>query len=351
MFERLVDWIDERVEIRDVVSKNLTGYMVPANLNFWYSMGSVLLAMLAIQFISGILLVIYYIPDVKEAFASVTYITNDVPFGWLVRRVHAMAANIFIAVLFLHMASTFFMGAYKKPRELQWMSGCVLLSLGLLAAFSGYLLPWSQLSYWGTTVATDIVSAVPFIGNQLVRIIRGGESVGQPTLGRFFALHVIVLPLLFMMFVGMHLFFMRKTGISAPPGTDKDGVKKIPFMPDFVLEDLKVTYIFLGILFIFVFYYPKLYFPPDALEPANPFFTPPHIKPEWYFLAIYQMLKLIPNKFLGVFVQLYLIVFLILLPLADPGSERRPLKRPLFLALSILVVLGFIVLTVLGKIL
>ena len=122
-------------------------------------------------------------------------------------------------------------------------------------------------------------------------------------------------------------------------------------MPDFVLEDLKVTYIFLGILFIFVFYYPKLYFPPDALEPANPFFTPPHIKPEWYFLAIYQMLKLIPNKFLGVFVQLYLIVFLILLPLADPGSERRPLKRPLFLALSILVVLGFIVLTVLGKIL
>jgi ubiquinol-cytochrome c reductase cytochrome b subunit len=351
MLKKIVDWIDERVGIREVIKSNLTGYMVPANLSFWYSMGAVLLAMLLIQFISGILLLIYYIPDVDKAFDSVTYITNEVPFGWLMRRVHAMAANIFIAVLFLHMASTLFMGSYKKPRELQWISGCVLLSLGFLAALSGYLLPWSQLSYWATTVATDTISAVPYIGNELVKWVRGSESVAQATLGRFFTLHVIVVPLLFLMLVAMHLFFMRRTGISNPPGTKTGEVKKVPFVPHFALEDLKVIYFFLGILFIFVFFYPKLYFPTDALEPADPFFTPPHIKPEWYFLATYQMLKLIPNKFLGVFIQILLILFLIFLPLIDVGSERSPLKRPVFLILAVLGVLVFLALTVLGKIL
>jgi ubiquinol-cytochrome c reductase cytochrome b subunit len=351
MLNRIVDWIDERVGIREVIKSNLTGYMVPANLSFWYSMGAVLLAMLLIQFISGILLLIYYIADVDKAFDSVTHITNAVPFGWLIRRVHAMTANVFIAALFLHMFSTLFMGSYKKPRELQWMSGWILFGLGLLAALSGYLLPWSQLSYWATTVATDTISAVPYIGNELVKWVRGGESVAQPTLGRFFTLHVIVVPLLFIIFAAAHLFFMRRTGISAPPGTRKEDTKKVPFVPHFALEDLKVIYFFLGILFIFVFFYPKLYFPSDALEPADPFFTPPHIKPEWYFLANYQTLKLVPSKFLGVFIQLMVALFLFLLPLIDVGTERRILRRKVFLALSILGVLAFLVLTVLGKIL
>jgi ubiquinol-cytochrome c reductase cytochrome b subunit len=351
MLNKIVDWIDERVGIREVIKSNLTGYMVPANLNFWYSMGAVLLAVLLIQFISGILLLIYYIPDVDKAFDSVTYINNQVPFGWLIRRVHAMAANVFIGVLFLHMASTLFMGSYKKPRELQWISGCVLLFLGFLAALSGYLLPWSQLSYWATTVATDTISAVPYIGNELVKWVRGGELVAQATLGRFFTLHVVVVPLLFLLLVGLHLFFMRRTGISYPPGIKEEGAKKVPFVPNFALEDVKVIYFFLGILFIFVFFYPKLYFPRDALERADPFFTPPHIKPEWYFLATYQMLKLIPSKFGGLFTQIVLILFLICLPLIDVGRERRPLKRPVFLTLAILGVLVFLALTVLGKIL
>ena len=351
MLKKIIDWIDERIKIREVIESNLTGYMVPTNLNFWYSMGSVLLAMLFIQFITGILLLIYYVPDVDKAFESVTFITNEVPFGWLIRRVHAMASNVFVAVLFLHMFSTLFMGSYKKPRELQWMSGCVLFGLGFLAALSGYLLPWSQLSYWATTVATNTMGAVPFIGNELVRWVRGAERVEQATLGRFFALHVIVVPLLFLGLVAAHLFFMRKTGISSPPGTKKEEVEKIPFIPHFALEDLKVIYFFLGILFIFVFFYPKLYFPPDALSPADPFFTPPHIKPEWYFLANYEMLKLIPNKFLGVFIQLAVALFLFFLPLIDVGSERHPLKRPIFLTIAILGVLAFIALTVLGEIL
>src|SRR4030066_221884 len=284
MLKKIIDWIDERVQIIEVIENHLTGHMVPANLNLWYSMGSVLLAMLFIQFITGILLLIYYVPDVDKAFESVTYITNEVPFGWLIRRVQAMATNIFIAVLFLHMFSTLFMGSYKKPRELQWMSGSVLFGLGFLAALSGYLLPWSQLSYWATTVATNTVGAVPFV-------------------------------------------------------------------PHFALEDLKVSDFFLGILFIFVFFYPKLYFPPDALSPADPFFTPPHIKPEWYFLANYETLKLVPNKFLGVFIQLVVALLLFFLPLFDIGSERHPLKTPVFLTISILGVLAFIALTVLGEIL
>ena len=351
MLKKIIDWIDERVQIIEVIENHLTGHMVPANLNLWYSMGSVLLAMLFIQFITGILLLIYYVPDVDKAFESVTYITNEVPFGWLIRRVHAMATNIFIAVLFLHMFSTLFMGSYKKPRELQWMSGSVLFGLGFLAALSGYLLPWSQLSYWATTVATNTVGAVPFIGDELVRGLRGAERVEQATLSRFFALHVMVVPFLFLWLVAAHLFFMRRTGISPPPGAKIEEVEEIPFVPHFALEDLKVIYFFLGILFIFVFFYPKLYFPPDALSPADPFFTPPHIKPEWYFLANYEMLKLIPNKFLGVFIQLAVALFLFFLPLIDVGSERHPLKRPIFLTIAILGVLAFIALTVLGEIL
>jgi ubiquinol-cytochrome c reductase cytochrome b subunit len=351
MLKKITDWVNERIQIREVIESNLTGYKVPANLNFWYSMGSVLLAMLFIQFVTGILLLIYYVPHVDKAFESVTYITNEVPFGWLIRRVHAMAANIFIAVLFLHMFSTLFMGSYKKPRELQWMSGMVLFALGLLAALSGYLLPWSQLSYWATTVATNTMSAVPFIGDELVRWVRGAERVEQATLGRFFALHVMVVPLLFLGLVAVHLFCMRRTGISAPPGTKKEEIKKILFAPNFVLEDLKVIYFFLGILFIFVFFYPKLYFPQDALKPADPFFTPPHIKPEWYFLANYETLKLIPNKFLGVFIPLVVALFLFLLPLVDTGSERHPLKRPVFLTITIIGVLAFLALSVLGEIL
>jgi len=351
MLKKITDWIDERIQIREVIERNLTGYKVPANLNFLYSMGSVLLAMLFIQFVTGILLLIYYVPQVDKAFESVTYITNKVPFGWLIRRVHAMAAQILIAALFLHMLITLFMGSYKKPRELQWMSGMVLFALGLLAALSGYLLPWSQISYWATTVGTNTVSAVPFIGNELVRLVRGAERVEQATLGRFFALHVMVVPLLFLGLVAVHLFCMRRTGISAPPGTKQEEIKKISFFPNIVLEDLKLIYFFLGILFLFVFFYPKLYFPHDALKPADPFFTPPHIKPEWYFLANYETLKLIPSKVLGVLIQLLSALFLFLLPLVDTGSERHPLKRPVFLIIAIIGVLVFIALSVLGEIL
>lgn len=345
---RIADWLEERIQYRELISTHLTGYMVPANLNAWYSMGAVLLAILGIQFATGILLLAYYIPHTTHAFDSVMSITNKIPFGWLIRRTHAIAANLFIFVLMLHMLSTLIMGSYKKPREVQWISGVVLFGLGLLACLSGYLLPWSQLSYWATTVATNSAGSVPYIGDEIVRWIRGGDRVDQTTLGRFYALHVSVLPPLFTFLVAAHLFFMRRAGISAPPGIPKDQVRKIPFFPHFALEDARVIYFFLALLFFGVFFFPQLSFPPDAMEPADPLFTPPHIKPEWYFLANYQFLKLVPNEFLGVFGQMVAGLFIMALPFLDRGAERRPSKRPLFIAGVILGLASFVGLTVWG---
>lgn len=345
---RCRDWVDERIGLSDLVRTNVTEYKVPHNLSWWYSLGSVLFAFLATQFITGILLLMYYVPSTDKAFDSILHLMNDVPFGWFMRRVHAVGANLFIVALFLHMLSTLYMGSYKKPREMQWFSGVFLFALGLAACLSGYLLPWSQLSYWATTVATNIAGGIPFIGEEIIRWVRGADRVGQLTLGRFYALHVSVLPLFFLLFVGAHILFMRRTGISAPPGTDKEKVPKIPFYPHYVLEDLRLIYIFLGLMFIFVFFAPQLIFAKDSLEMADPFYTPAHIKPEWYFLAAYQILKIVPNKYLGIGVQLLVGLFLFLLPLIDRGPERRASKRPVFFTLYILGILAFIGLTVWG---
>ncbi|MHA2641790.1 MAG: cytochrome b [bacterium JZ-2024 1] len=344
----LVDWLDERCRIRAHLQAHLTGYMVPKNLTVWHSLGAVLLFLLFTQVITGILLTVYYVPDASRAYDSVMYINNEVPYGWFIRRLHGTCANVFIFVLFLHMLSTLVMGAYKKPRELQWMTGMVLLGAGLVAALSGYLLPWSQLSYWATTVATKSVETLPFIGDSVANWLRGGDSVSGATLGRFYALHIWVIPLTFFVFIGAHLFFMRQTGI-APLPWEKPPAKKIPFYPHFVLEDLSVIYFFLGVVMVLVFVFPQWSFPPDMWEPANPLQTPAHIKPEWYFLPSYQFLKLVPSEVIGVLAQLFFGVALFLLPFWDRSPEQDPAKRPLFLLIVIGGVLGIIALGIWGK--
>jgi len=347
---KLIKAIDERLKITELYNKYLAGYMVPENLNFWYSMGSVLLVMFSIQIITGILLLMYYIPSVEKAFESVTFITNKVPMGWLIRRVHAVAANLFVFVLFLHMFSTLIMGSYKKPREIHWITGFLLFGLVLVEALSGYLLPWSQLSYWATTVATNFPGAFPFIGDWLVYLIRGGEKVTQLTLGRFFSVHVSLVPFTIFILIAIHIFVMRRTGISYPPGTDETKIKKIPFFPHFVLEDLKVIYLFLALMFVIVFFFPQFVLPKDALIPADPLSTPEHIKPEWYFLANYQFLKLIPNEFLGIFLQMIIALLIFLLPFIDRTPERRIWKRPVFFTIVVLGIIFYIILTVWGYI-
>lgn len=216
------EWFDYRTGVRDLLKEQLTEYRVPPKLNKWYSLGGLCMFIFGMQLVTGLLLLVYYIPSTEEAFASVQRIMLEIPYGWLIRTSHAAGAHLMVAIVFLHMASVVFMGAYKKPRELTWFTGCGLLFLTLGICFTGYLLPWSQLSYWATTVATKIPEPIPIIGPYLVRLIRGAENINPDTLNRFFALHVAAIPALMLFLVGVHLFLVRVLGISDPakPSTE-----------------------------------------------------------------------------------------------------------------------------------
>ncbi|KAF0216835.1 MAG: ubiquinol-cytochrome c reductase cytochrome b [Geobacteraceae bacterium] len=359
--KKMADFIDARLGIRDILEQNLTKYLLPRNINAWYTLGAVLLTLFTVQIATGILLLIYYNPNTDEAFRSVQRIMNEVPFGWLIRTIHAVGSNIIVLALLLHMLSVLFMGSYKRPRELTWVAGFLLLLLSLGMCLTGYLLPWSQLSFWATTVATNSSQELPMIGDAAVRFLRGGAMVGQPTLGRFFALHVMGFPLLFGMLVLFHLFCVRRVGISRPPfGHDwqapppsttfrhEEHPGGIPFFPHYVAKDAAIIAFFLALLLGVVFFAPGLFFPPAAFEPADPFVTPPGIKPEWYFLWAYQTLKLLPSEFLGLAVQGVAVTLLLLLPFLDRSPERRPSRRPLFVSAYVLGVALFVALSVWG---
>jgi ubiquinol-cytochrome c reductase cytochrome b subunit len=362
LFKRLYNWIDLRIGAREIVAKELTGYLLPRNINEWYSLGSVLLVIFALQVATGMLLLIYYVPDSEKAFKSVTFIMNELPYGWLIRLCHAVGSNMMVAVLLLHMLSTLMMGSYKSPRELNWLTGFTLFALVQGISLTGYLAPWSQLSFWATTVATNSAAAIPLAGPYLVEFLRGGKLVGPPTLGRFFALHVAFMPLLIAALIGAHLFVLKRTGISTPPFKGEQSRNPwpvesyhyqghpggIPFFPNYALQDMTSICIYLAIFLAVVFYAPNLLFTPDAFIPANPFQTPAHIKPEWYFLANYQTLKIFPSELLGLSVQAAAMTFLALLPFIDRSPERNPLKRPLFLVCAIGGVLLWVGLTIWG---
>lgn len=355
LYNEAIDWLDRRLGVREIMHNNLQGYLLPRNVNIWYTLGAVLMAMFGLQFLTGILLLIFYVPHTDMAFASVTAIMNEVPFGWLFRYLHVVGSNLIIVLLLLHMLSVLFMASYKRPRELTWLSGFIIFNLSLAFCLTGYLLPWSQLSFWATTVATDAAGAVPLIGDGLVAFMRGGPTVGEATLGRFFALHVMVLPLVFLGLMGFHLFCVRRIGISTPPFGDtyrpaevprsfhhEEHPNGVPFHPNYTIKDLSMVFFALAALVAITFYAPWLFIPPDALEPADPFNTPEHIKPEWYFLWAYQSLKIFPSEFLGLAAQGAAMGFLAVLPFIDRGLERRPAKRPVFVTLYLLGILLFV---------
>ncbi len=346
LFKKIFDWIDLRIGAREILQKELTGYLLPRNINAWYSLGSILLVAFALQVLSGMLLLIYYVPDADKAFKSVGYIMNEVPFGWLIRMCHAVGSNMMVLALLLHMLSVLVMGSYKRPRELNWLTGFILFGMVQGISLTGYLLPWSQLSFWATTVATNTANAIPVIGPYLVEFLRGSVLVGPPTLGRFFALHVAVIPAAIAALIGAHLFLLKRTGVSTPPFGQTETATPwqgdhyhyekhpggIPFFPNYALEDLRSIAIYMACFLAVLFFDPYLFFPGDAFIPANPFVTPAHIKPEWYFLANYQTLKIFPNELIGLSLQAAAMTFLALLPFIDRGREKHPLKRPLFLA-------------------
>ena len=359
--KKIVDYLDARTGVREILRRDLGGYLLPRNINIWYALGSVLLTLFAVQIITGILLLVYYIPSTKLAFDSVLQIMNEVPYGWLFRYVHAVGANVIIIALLLHMLSVLFMGAYKRPREITWLAGFLLFLLFLGMCFTGYLLPWSQLSFWATTVATNSAGVIPVIGETILRFLRGGAGIGQRTLGLFFALHVAGLPVLIGLVVLLHLFLVRRIGVSTPPfGANyrplppasgfrhEEDPHGIPFFPNYTTKDMGVIALFLTLLAGTVFFAPWLFLPETAFTPADPFSTPVGIKPEWYFLAAYQTLRLFPSEVAGLAVQAVAVTFLFLLPFIDRGQERRPARRPLFLCLFSLGIVLYIGLTIWG---
>lgn len=220
--EAIWEWIDYRTGISALIKDQLTEYRIPQKLNFWYSLGGLSLFIFGMQLATGIFLLVYYVPSTEEAFQSVQRIMLEIPYGWLVRTSHAAGSHLMIITLILHMLSVVIMGSYKKPREITWLTGCALLFSTLAICFTGYLLPWSQLSYWATTVATNIPEPIPIIGPYIVRLIRGGEHINPDTLNRFFALHVIVIPAIMLALIGVHMYLIRVLGISDPNKTENE---------------------------------------------------------------------------------------------------------------------------------
>lgn len=343
--ERIIDWIQARIDVRGAAEFLLDNLRkpIPKHANFLYTFGSIALFIFSLQAITGILMLVYYKPTVKEAYDSVQYIHETVPFGWLIRQIHVWGANLMVFIVFVHMVKTYFYGAYKKPREITWMFGVVLFGIVLGFGFTGYLLPWDQLAFWATTVGTEAPGSMPIIGPLTRELMRGQAEVGQATLGRFFVLHILILPALFVGAVGIHLFLIRYLGTSPLTRTDKPEPTKAeiatdggtPFWPNHVIKEGIASYLLLGILFTLAVFVPLMPGPP-----ADPLSTPEGIKPEWYFLPMFQLLKYLPEPIaVGLPGLVGLLIFL--LPFLDRSPERHPAKRPVAIWLGI----GFLTVT------
>jgi cytochrome b6 len=285
------EWLDERLGLtaaRDLLDHKV----VPVHSHTaWYYFGGVTLFLIGIQVATGILLMLYYRPSVAEAFDSVQFIMTRVSFGWLIRSIHSWSANLLILAAFVHMFSVAFTHAYRRPRELTWLTGIVLLGLMLAFGFSGYLLPWNQISYFATKVGTDVAGSMPVVGPALGSFLRGGDDVGAATLTRFFAFHVMVLPLLAFGLIGIHLLLVQKNGMSTPGGAPPSRFRQMKFFPNFFLRELMVWYAVMGVLGTLA-----AIFPWELGQKADPFSSAPAgIRPEWYFLAQFYTLKLLPS--------------------------------------------------------
>ena len=291
MTAKVLQWFDDRLGLSAI--RELADHKtVPVHsATRWYYFGGITLFLFGIQVITGILLMFYYRPTVAEGFDSVRFLMTRVEFGWLIRSIHSWSANLLIFVAFVHMFSVVFTHAYRPPRELTWATGIVLLGLMLGFGFSGYLLPWNQISYFATKVGTDVAGSAPVIGESIARILRGGEDVGAATLTRFFALHVILLPLITSSLIALHVILVQKNGMSTPPWISAARVRQMKFFPNFFLREVMVWYAALAILGALA-----AIFPWELGEKADPFASAPKgIRPEWYFLAQFYTLKLIPS--------------------------------------------------------
>jgi ubiquinol-cytochrome c reductase cytochrome b subunit len=301
----------------------------PANLSYAWNFGSLLATCLGIQIVTGIILAMHYTPNVDLAFVSVEHIMRDVNYGWMIRYIHANVGSFFFIFVYLHIGRGLYYGSYKSPRVLPWSIGVIILVLMMGIAFLGYVLPYGQMSLWGATVITNMLSAIPWIGQDFVQFVWGGFSVNNATLNRFFSLHYL-LPFVLAALAIMHLMTLHVHGSSNPLGVSSNA-DKLPMHPYYLFKDLVTIFLFFLVLALFVFYMPNALGHSDNYIPANPMQTPPSIVPEWYLLPYYAILRSIPNKLLGVVGMLGSLLILLAMPILDTsrvrGSQFRPLMR------------------------
>jgi cytochrome b6 len=348
-------WLDERLDLSGV-RHFIAEKGVPVHTQkIWYYLGGMTLFLFGVQIFTGILLLLYYRPSASEAYESVQFIVTQVQFGWLIRNVHSWSANLLIGLAFAHFFSVFFLKSYRKPRELTWLSGILLLFLMLGFGFSGYLLPWDELAYFATKVGTGIAGAVPFVGHFMLRLLRGGDDVTGATLSRFYGLHVAILPAMTTALVALHLLFVQRQGMSVPLSIERklkpgERLPQMRFFPNYILRDVLAWYVVLAVLAALAAFYPW-----ELGTKADPFaVVPPGIRPEWYFLATFHTLKLLPSHVLGMEGEQLGVVafgmaalFLILVPFLDRRASRGE-PSPVFTVLAVLGLVYLVTFTIIG---
>nr|WDE82106.1 cytochrome b [Zonotrichia albicollis] len=331
--------------ILKIINNALIDLPTPSNISTWWNFGSLLGVCLITQIITGLLLAMHYTADTNLAFSSVAHMCRDVQFGWLIRNLHANGASFFFICIYLHIGRGLYYGSYLNKET--WNIGIILLLALMATAFVGYVLPWGQMSFWGATVITNLFSAIPYIGQTLVEWAWGGFSVDNPTLTRFFALHFL-LPFLIVGLTLVHLTLLHETGSNNPLGIPSD-CDKIPFHPYYTIKDILGFALMLSLLVSLALFSPNLLGDPENFTPANPLVTPPHIKPEWYFLFAYAILRSIPNKLGGVLALAASILVLFLVPLLHTSKLRSMTFRPLSQILFWALVANILILTWVGS--
>ncbi len=343
-------WLDERLSISTLADMAKKKEVPLHRHSIWYYFGGMTLFLFTVQVVTGILLLLYYRPSAENAFESVQFIVTEVKFGWLIRSIHSWSANLMIATLFIHMFSVFFLRAYYPPREITWISGVLLLFLVICFGFSGYLLPWNKLAFFATKVGTEIAGVVPIVGRPILRFLRGGDDVTGATLTRFFGFHVAVLPATATVLIAIHVLLVQMHGMSVPPGLSGQPVKKMKFVPNFLLRDLIGWILAIGVLAALAALFPwELGEKADAFAPA-----PAGIKPEWYFLFMFQTLKYLPPKIwrfdgevIGIMAFNFVALLLFVVPFVDrPPQDKR--RRLIFNVIGIIALLYIVVLTIVG---
>jgi len=327
--QKLKSWIDNRLPIFSAIEHTAYEYPTPKNLNYFWNFGSLAGITLIIMIISGIWLAMQYTPHVNYAFDSVERIMRDVNGGWFLRYLHMNGASMFFIAVYIHMARGLYYGSYKNPRELLWILGVFIFLLMMATGFMGYVLPWGQMSFWGATVITNLFSAIPIIGNDIVELLWGGFSIDNPTLNRFFALHFL-LPFIILGVVALHVVALHTHGSNNPTGVELKKEDMIPFHPYYTSKDALGVGVFLLVWMFFVFFKPNFFGEADNYIPANPLVTPEHIVPEWYFLPYYAILRSVPDKLSGVLLMFSSILVLFIVPWLDTSKVKSAINRPVY---------------------